>query len=336
VTNIKITLGSDEIRKKSVLTSYKKGSVRGCTIGMLLAMEGDYESVNFLLKHSLTNHDEVALGYAIRGDVERASKHISYTSYFNPDNSADFRLVYPYAFGGHFEQATKQRPWFFEQYRDTDYFFDLVIKGLADGGQLSSFAKLFAYDNDSMHIINAAIAISRTQYFTLNNLPYLIAHIEHSELRNVILSHINIPEIESHLNMPIKYSKLEKILLNLNNMMSEYDLNFDLAASLLDQGTRTWLLQAPQLIRENKIIKEIFWQVTSLCLGSSEADTKKVYLAIHDQLFRLNLTTEPVKNAKLAFAKRSGFTSIFTPAVIPKITESSVAEPQKINSAYPK
>lgn len=51
------------------------------------------------------------------------------------------------------------------------------------------------------------------------------------------------------------------------------------------KGTLPWLLQGPQLVREDRVIADIFFKISSFLTGLSFHETQRIFQAVHLNLF---------------------------------------------------
>lgn len=71
----------------------------------------------------------------------------------------------------------------------------------------------------------------------------------------------------------------------LNKIMDHYHLSFNQAKGLSIKGSREWLLQGTQLVRNGSLAADIYFQIASLLMNLSLRDTKKVFSVINRKLF---------------------------------------------------
>jgi hypothetical protein len=72
----------------------------------------------------------------------------------------------------------------------------------------------------------------------------------------------------------------------LHHFHTEYSmLNRNQTKALSVVGMRYWLLQGPQLVRENLLISDVFFKISSFVLNCSFKDAQEIYSAVHLKLF---------------------------------------------------
>ena len=108
---------------------------------------------------------------------------------------------------------------------------------------------------------------------------FVLSFIDNNTIRKIILQTAKTKYGFDEEWLQNKSEKVTKII-------KSYQLGFFEAQSLLIPGVRTWLLQGTQLVRENKIIADIFWNITEKLLNLPFNNAKIVFDTIHKQFFK--------------------------------------------------
>lgn len=107
---------------------------------------------------------------------------------------------------------------------------------------------------------------------------FLVANSDNATLQKQLFDRVRLD------NDALDTVKLKQTANKIKQIMTEYHLPYQAAKTLLMTGPRAWLLQGPELIRDNRLPAELFYQVTSCLTGLSIQEADRVSTAINDNL----------------------------------------------------
>lgn len=233
--------------------------------------------------------DFAVLGYATSGLVVEVEKLRARGASLN-------HIAQGYARGGHITLA--------DEILAQGASIDFVIGGYACGRHTTMANKLLAqgagldfavwgYASDhNIPEVNKLIAQGASIDFAITgyvegwhagkkNILRLASLTHDEKTRTLLLQEAN----KKDHSIDVNATKIKAM--STNRTMREYQLDYDQARSLSTMGARAWLLQGPQLVKNNQfgLIEDIFFKISAMVLGLPLRSTEAVYRAVHNRLF---------------------------------------------------
>lgn len=256
----------------------KGADINDAVIGYSLA--GDAVKVDELIARKASKHMAVK-GFAREGHVNGVNRLVN--------RGADRSYaIHGYSFGG-LDKSDSLKD---ERNLTLTSLITNSIEGCATSGNISGVeywlsrgdAVSLRGEKCQKNYFNWAIdGFNQADYFENEpSIIRLLAHLKNNEVRKMLVEN----KLFNNKMTPLKYNMLEQAN-KLSRMMSDYNLPYSKAQSLQQKGCSLWLLQGPQLARENIFPADLFIQISCFVLGFSEKNTTAIFHAVNKRLFTL-------------------------------------------------
>lgn len=242
---------------------------RGVDAGVAIrgyAAGGYSEKVNLLLAaippgNKLASAYESALfGYALAGNVAEVDQLIAREGLRFINKAVRF-----YAKAGHVQQVNDLLG------RGGDRAS--AILGYAISGHIKEVNQLIV---DEIGIVDAVNGYENGGYLNKDNILSLMSYTDDKTLRKAL-----IRRLDPSGQLDGLYHKAT----HLNRLINEYKVNFEQANRSQSLSTKIWFLQGQQLVKTDRLIKDIYFHIGSLLTGLSAKETKKIFDLINKDLY---------------------------------------------------
>ncbi|MFJ1270140.1 hypothetical protein ACD661_16400 [Legionella lytica] len=265
------------------------------------AMGGHVHEVNQLMVQSRPIACTL-MGYAEGGHILQIKQLMPQVSSSMSKND----LVISYARGGHVNAVNELIA--------QGVGPECALSGYASRGYLKEVNELLSQKGAAHYADWAASSYGLGKYINEANLLSLLSFTDAQELRTCIAEKyvMDLPDLRDPTHSEIQRKKIiEEYILQhlaplmkkaekLNQLMREKHLNLEQAKGYLSTAANVWAFQGQQLVREGKILPEIYFHIFSFINGCSVNDNIKIIDAAN-QTLRDNVIS----------ASRTGFFSWF-------------------------